>query len=1116
MKKIKPFHECGFSCLTKTFRIMKITLFFVFAAIIQTFANEAYSQKTIFSLDYTNTRLEVVLNEIEELSEFFFLANEKLVDLDRSVNISVENKKINEILDILFVGTDVEYTITDRKIILTPSFLSNNVQQQRTISGKVTDSSGQSLPGVTVVIKGTTIGTVTNIDGDYAIGNVPDNATLHFSFVGLKSQDVIVGIQNNINVVMEDDAIGIEEVVAVGYGTQKKVNLTGSVSSPIMEELEKKIVTQASQLLAGEISGLTVTQGLGSPGEDQASFNVRGLGTFSGAGNSPLIIIDGMPSSLNSVNPNDISSISVLKDASSAAIYGSRGANGVILIQTKTGKVGKMQIRYESYFGKQEATEIPKYVDSWIYAEAVNIANTNVGKGIRYTQEEIEKFKSGEDPDNYPNKNHVKDLFNTGNGIQTKHNLTFSGGTNVLQYLVSSGYLRQNGIIEQNYHDRYDIRLNINSQLRENLKLNATFNSTYSNTHQPTIIDIFGTQDFGSLISKSFTRNATVPGRKSDGTYGTWMGHPGSWEGLDSESFYKDASTNIFNNTSIEWDIIKSLKLTSRLGYIWTYSKDRLFGAVIKSSPTQIFGPSTAEVNSTQDRHLVMDLFADYNQSFGNHNLHLLGGHSFETFDHETLGGFRDNFPTNTLYVLNAASAENDSNWESISAWKIRSYFGRLNYSFQEKYFLEGNVRYDGSSRFSQKNRYGLFPSVSAGWIISREEFFKVPWVYNFKIRGSYGILGNQQIGTYPYQKLISLNHQYHVGGSVQPAAALINLPFEGISWEKTAVINGGLDILLIDGKLGLALDYYNKKTSDILYNLTVSNILGMNVGEQNAGKVENNGWDFELTYKDAIGKFSYTIRPLFSVVHNKVTSLFGVERDINKGLFVGESLNSYYGYETDGLFINQQDIEDYAKQNYPVKPGYIRYKDISGPDGNPDGIVSSAYDRKVLGSTFPKHTYGLSIMTNYKDFDFYVQFQGTGGNVKIIDGKRLPLYNQGNVEQWHMEERWTEENPDRYAKFPILEETYSRPPFNDILDYWLVNSSFLRLKNLQLGYNLPSNILNSTFINQMRVYVSGSNLITFDHYMPGWDPEASVLGGYNSYTKPLTRSWNIGVNINF
>ncbi|WP_158856454.1 SusC/RagA family TonB-linked outer membrane protein [Lunatibacter salilacus] len=989
------------------------------------------------------------------------------------------------------------------------------------ISGKVISSSDElGIPGVNILIKGSSVGTVTDSDGTYSISVPNDNGVLIFSSIGFLTQEVSVNGRSIIDVILEEDLQSLDEVVIVGYGTQRKANLTGSVSSIGSEQLSKRTPSQASQLLQGVASGVTATQTSGEPGNNTASLNIRGMGTFSGAGNSPLVIVDGVPSDINSINPNDIESISVLKDAASAAIYGSRAANGVILIQTKDGKRGEMQINYEMYVGKQFATELPDYVDSWIYAEMKNEARLNMGQNPEFTQAEIDKFRSGEDPDNFPNKHHLRDLFNSGDGLQNKHNLTFKGGGADTRYLFSLGYLKQNGIIEQNEFDRYDIRLNVNSNLRENVRLGARLSGYESIRNRPAGITTNGArvEDITGVIQAANSYNATVPGRRSDGTFGTFMGHPVAEGHLASGSFSEARNTNISSIISLEWDIIESLKLSSRFSYRWVYSKSRLFGAEFVADENWSFGPSQADVRTFNSRNLLNDLVLDYDKTFGDHYVHALAGMSRESYDDESLSGFRDNFPSNNLHYLSAASPQNDRNSEEGSTWKILSYFGRINYSYKGKYLAEGNLRSDGSSRFAEGNRFGVFPSVSAAWNISEEDFFQIPWMEHFKVRGSLGKLGNQQIGTYPYQNVLTLGSIYVTGEDERfyPGIQLTNLPFHGITWETTRISNVGIDLSLFQGKLNFSGDYYYKLTDNILYNLSVSNVLGMTVGEQNAGEVENRGIEFELGHKNQMGRLSYSIFSNFSINHNKVLSLAGVDRDISKGLFVGESMQSIFGYRTDGLFLNEEDIANYPTQNYLAKPGFPRFMDLSGPNGEPDGRINAADDRTIIGNLFPKYSFGMGLTVDYQSFDFFLQLQGQAGLQKLIGGKQLAFNNNGNIQQWHIDNRWTEDNPDRDAEYPRLEMALHEPPWDTVLDYWTRDASFLRVKNIQLGYTFLPEILSRTFIDHFRIFVSGENITSFDHYYPGWDPEMTTTGGQNPSYYPITGLWSLGVNVQF
>ena len=511
----------------------------------------------------------------------------------------------------------------------------------------------------------------------------------------------------------------------------------------------------------------------------------------------------------------------------------------------------------------------------------------------------------------------------------------------------------------------------------------------------------------------------------------------------------------------------------------------------------------------------------DYDKTFGNHNIHVLGGMSREEDNYEWMGAYRQNFPSTQLSVIDAGGVEDSRNSGSARTWKLASYFGRINYSFQDKYLLEGNLRYDGSSRFAKSNRFGLFPSMSVGWILSEEEFFQIPWVEQLKIRGSYGVLGNQEIGTYPYQKTLSLGHSTPLGESpsVHPGVQLTTLPFDNISWETTNVTDVGLDINLFQGKINFIVDYYYKKTSDILYNLTVADIIGKDVSEQNAGEVENKGWDFELTHKNTMGDFSYSISPKFSINHNKVLKLGRVERDIDQGLFVGEPLSAIYGYETEGLFVDNEDVANYADQQqiYDARPGMIRYKDISGPNGEPDGIVSPEDDRTILGNEFPTYSYSMGVSANYKGFDFYIQMQGLGGLERILGQGQAALYNNYNIQKWHVENRWTEENPDRNAEHPVFQPLGMSVPWGTMeSEYWMRDASFLRIKNVELGYNLPSGMLDNTFINQIRVYLSGRNLHTFSSYYPGYDPTMDVYGFESGNYYPATSVWSFGINVQF
>ncbi|MCD6355628.1 MAG: SusC/RagA family TonB-linked outer membrane protein, partial [Prolixibacteraceae bacterium] len=487
---------------------------------------------------------------------------------------------------------------------------------------------------------------------------------------------------------------------------------------------------------------------------------------------------------------------------------------------------------------------------------------------------------------------------------------------------------------------------------------------------------------------------------------------------------------------------------------------------------------------------------------------------------YEYLNAYRDRFPTNELFELNAGSSENQKNWGGASEWALVSYFARAQYDYKGKYLFEANVRYDGSSRFEEGKKYGVFPSFSAGWRISEEAFAKenLPWIYNMKLRGSWGELGNQQIGNYPYQAILSSGNNAIWGDKVYNGIVMNTVANAAITWETTAITDIGFDISVFDGKLSATIDYYDKTTRNILYNITTAGTLGLNASSSNAGKVKNTGWDFNVNYQDKIGNFSFDIAPHFSLVNTEVLELSDVEKDIAKGLFIGGPLNALYGYTADGLFVDDQDVASYPTQPYNAQPGMIRYKDISGPNGVPDGKVDPEYDRSVIGQTSPKYNYGARISANYKAFDFSVTLDGAGGMRRLLNNMAGRAFaNKSNVQQWMWDGRWTKENPDRNADYPLflLHGGGFNEPYSYISTFWAWDASYLKVRSAQIGYNMPVSVTQTLKIQKMRIYLAGRNLLTFDHYFDGWDPELNVQTGEGVHY-PMARTYVLGVNVKF
>src|SRR5665648_150333 len=1104
-------YEKFFDLTKQLLRKMRTTCLLILVFASSLFATNVNSQVAKVSVALKDAYVIQVIKAIESQTDYLFVYDKNEIDLTRRVDLIVENKSVADVLSGLFSNTNVVYAMEGTNIML---MLRSNSQQQKTVSGKVTDSSGSPLPGVSVVVNGTTTGTITDMNGIYTISSVPANATLTFTFIGMKTQEVAVDGKTSINITFEADTYGIEEVVAIGYGTQKKVNLTGSISSVSAEELENRPVTQTSQALSGLISGVSVSQASGRPGFDAASISIRGMGSFSDAGNDPLVLVDGLASDMNQVDPNNIKSISVLKDAASCAIYGTRAANGVILIETKRGEKGKLQVSYNNYFGWQKVTALPEFVDAGNYATLKNEAAVNMEQAKPYSDDAIAKYKDGSDPDNYPNVPHLKNLLNSGSGFQMNHNISFLGGDANNSYRFSLGYLDQDGVVAKNNYKKYNFGLNLDSKIKENLHLKVDLIGNSRTVNEPR----HGEGDMMHMINYTGREPSTFAGEKSNGTFG-YQDNYGYEAWLNSNSFNENQNKYFQGGAELSWELLKGLTLSGKAGYTYSNYTNNSFVAKVVFDEYKTLGPNNLSVNSGDYSLLTMQSLLHYVKKINNHNFSVLAGFSQESFRQDWSTASRDNFPSNSLYELNAGAKTNMQAYGSASEWALRSYFGRLNYSFKEKYLFEANARYDGTSRFPSKGRWGLFPSFSAGWRISEESFIKdnLNWVDNMKIRASWGELGNQNIGEYPYQSVLALGQDYPLGGSLSSGARVNTLANTDITWESTTVTDLGLDLSIFKGKLSVVFDYFDKTTSGILYNITVSNILGMSPSAVNAGEVKNTGYEILLNYQTSIKDFKIGIIPNFSYINNRVTKLATVDQDIAKGLFIGQPLGSIYGYVVDGLFKDAADVSSYPSQPYAAEPGFVRYKDISGPEGVPDGKVDATFDRKVIGTTAPKYSYGATITADYKGFDFSVLLSGLAGFDKQMGSyQAFAFMNGGNIQQWQADGRWTSSNPDPNAKYIKLTSLNLGSGTAMTSTYWNRNASFLRLKNLQLGYTIPNSMIQKLNISKIRVFFSGQNLFLLSHFYKGWDPEMyQNTSDYSPYY-PLTAVYTFGVNVKF
>jgi TonB-dependent starch-binding outer membrane protein SusC len=1066
----------------------------------------AFSQNERFTFNSDNIKLRELLDIIQTQSSYKFLYRSDLVN-STYVKIHVSNVSLQDALNAALDKTSLTYQMLDDKLIVVSSREATDSPTHKITGTVIDESTGETLLGVSVFVEGTKIGVVTDLNGKFTINSPSSSSALVFSYIGYISKKTSIGKQTTIKVALEQDTKKLDEVVVVGYGTQKKVNLTGAVASVSSAALESRPITQTSQALAGLVSGVSVSQGSGRPGNDGAEIRIRGVGTFSGAGKDPLVLIDGLAASINDIDPNNIKSISVLKDAASASIYGNRAANGVILIETKRGEKGKLQVSYNNYVGWQKVTALPEFLDSWEYATMKNVANPN-----SYTAEQIAKYKDGSDPDNYPNVPHLKNLLNTGSGFQTSHNLNFTGGDEKNSYLFTLGYLNQNGLLAKNEFSRYNFGLNFDSKIKENLKLKVDLNGYSQNTDEPR-----STGDMTNMIGYAVREAPIYAGKKSDGTYGYQDDYaPEAW--MSSESFTNRKAKNFLGGMELSWEPIKGLTLSGKAGYKYYSWTDQWFQSTFVFDKSKTISPNKLSVSSGDNSLLTLQSLLRYTKSIDKHNFTALAGYSQESYREDATSAFRDNFPNNLLYEMNAGAGSNMQNSGSGSEWALRSYFGRLNYDFNGKYLFEANARYDGTSRFPTSGRWGLFPSVSAGWRISEESFIKdnLTWIDNLKLRASWGKLGNQNIGTYPYQNVLSTGQNYSFGGTLASGIALTTLANANVTWETTAVTDLGFDLSILKDKLSVTFDYFDKTTSDILYKKSVSNVLGLGVNEYNAGELNNKGIEIILNYHTSIGKLNIGFAPNFSYVKNKVTKLAdGQLKDIGAGLYVGQSMYPIYGYVADGIFKDAADVASYPTQPIAGQPGVIRFKDISGPDGVPDGKVDATYDRTQIGNTIPKYYYGATITADYKGFDLSILLQGLGGYEKQMGSyMAFAFYNSGQIQRWQADGAWTEANPNPNAIYPKLSSLNMGSENVQTSTFWNRNASFLRLKNLQIGYTIPKSIIHKLGINNLRIFYSGQNLFTFNHFYKGWDPEMYQATGDNPSFYPITAVHTFGLNV--
>ncbi|HAH23918.1 MAG TPA: hypothetical protein DCL77_09200, partial [Prolixibacteraceae bacterium] len=1146
--------------MKKTLLYMKLTFVILFAAILQTLAGVTYSQTTTLSLNLKRAQVQTVLQQIEDQTEFYFLYSSSRVDVDRTVDVEVNNARIDDVLNVLFNGSDVSYKVDGRQIVLSKKDEFSNLesQQQKSISGKVTDASGLPLPGVSVVIKGTTRGVITGSDGKYSFSVPKEDATLVFSFIGMKMQEILVANQSVINVTMMENVVGLDEVVAIGYGSRAKKDITTAISTISTGEISKSVGMSAEQSMQGRMTGVQVESGGGNP-MSRPTIRIRGVNTWGIS--TPLYIIDGVPVTefgagiegqedarakdirgplniMAMIDPNDIESISVLKDASAAAIYGVRAANGVILITTKKGRGDKPVVEFSTRFGVQNITQKTDVMNTQQYTNFISgvlasdptiaIDPQNVGRFDPTSSRYLGNSPTYDWQDAIKNKN----------ALSKDYSVRVSGGTAKTDYFVSVGSTNNEGAFKYNYLDRLSGSFKINTQVNNWLKVGGTYRIT-SAKGQDNNPDIVQSGNFPAWQKIYDTNNyfgyaPVVEGRQADGTYsaetlygkGTRVNMLG--KSAANDNLYK--SMRNMGNIYIEFQPIKHLKIKGQMSMdIYDFTRFQFEdneGSVFDYTAGDVYAPTGGnsvgryEERDVFNNNYINEITVNYNNTFGKHNFDLVLNGSDQQYDSKYKTASTQWMQSRLPYMRRLGG---ESKYLGLGTDMTNSalegLMGRVSYNYNSVYYFDVTVRHDGSTRFAPENRWGTFPSASVAWRISQESFMKnLSFIDDMKLRAGYGQLGNQEVRNMAYLSPIDNRPGFAWGvdptrigmGNKYPAAAVYSLPNPILQWEKTSTVNIGLDGVLLDNKLSITADYFNKLTDGILQTITLPLSVGLiDMPVANIASVRNTGLEFSMNYNNNIGEFKYAIGANISTVKNTVEKtsngiplLNGQSANIEEGY----SMNYIRGYKAGGIFQSQAEVDAWkAKytdnsdgyQSAKVAPGDYYFLDQRSAPTKAGTFYKDSLDNKIdnydqvyLGKTIPGYYYGFNLNLEYNNLDFSCQFTGVG-DVQRVNNVKLALYNvstTGGNQSVDVLNAWTPTNLSTTLPRAINGDPAQNYRFSD---RFVESGAYLRLSNVQLGYSLPKQVYNfmRNSVSNCRIYAGASNLYTFTNYT-GYDPE--------------------------
>lgn len=1097
------------------FRIMRISTFLLMVCVFCSYAGNAHSQNAKVSIRMNNVKLDKILNEIENQTDYLFIYNNQ-VDINKITSVKVKNEAVAQVLDRILSGTGINYELEGTHIILTTEAIKDlHAQQQaKTVTGTVTDVSGEPIIGANIRIKGTTTGTITDIDGNFSIKAEPQSV-IEVSYIGYLTQETVINNQKSIRFLLKEDTKTLDEVVVIGYGVQKKADLTGSVANINTEKLNTQSNANIGQALQGKIAGVDIVSQGGAPGSG-TRIMVRGIGTLNNA--SPLYIVDGMyMNSIDHINPNDIASIDVLKDASSAAIYGSRAANGVIIVTTKEGSntEGKPIIDLSVNLGISTASKFLDMLDAKGWAEVTTIARQAIGKPA---------LDMATDLANKPDNDWQDIMFRP--ALMQNYNLSVKGGGKYSTYYTGLGYFNQDGIVKGTNYQRYNI------QSKNDYKrgiFSAGTNLIISFSHDKPLHQELRGGMIGTILQSVPTLEKYDDTREGGygGTYGDVVNIPHPLAIIDDNIMDRyNENVKIFANLYAQIELFKGLKY--KLNLTPDFSFERYKNYLNKYD----FGLATNSITQLTERqrrrrNILVENLLTFDRTFGEHKISALAGYTYQDSRFRHIQAYGEGLPQG-LEEIDAATTNrsNEGNsWRSV----LTSILGRVFYSYQNKYLFTATIRRDGSSKFGKNNRYGYFPSFSLGWNVAEEKFMEnVHWLDQLKLRGGYGVLGNQEIDNYQYSSTITTGINYPDGnGGLLQGAFPKNFANPDIKWEETAMTNVGIDFMAFNNRLSLTADYYVKNTKDILLTVPIPiSSGGANDPIRNAGKIRNNGFEFNLGWMDQPNPdISYGINLIGSFNKNKVIAMGSESGSIKGGSTnqnittsetkAGYPIGGYWLISTAGYFNSQEEVDAYAKDGKKIQPA-AEPGDIKFVDANNDGVINDD-DRVFQGSPFPDFTFALNGNMRYKNFDLSIVLQGVLGN-KIYNATRQTLEDvtKGSNFLASCLDYWTPENKN--ASHPRL--TWDDPNRNTRAesDRYLENGSYLRLRSVQLGYTFPQTWFKGA-IQHARVYINAENLFTITSYS-GYSPDVNAdnanYRGFDNFIYPTNRTFMLGLNVTF